>query len=262
MTTAVIVSGVLRNMINASSSWKFPGDYFLHVDNNISSPQSKETIGYATEVIDDNIKNAAVDFVNVTIDFDNKMKFLKKDLHEDMQVYHHPNILMSWRWKYAYNYLKFFSNVRNYDRVLLLRPDMWIFQKGPMELYDEMIIEPDVIYTSSSIGIDPIRNLPIMADTFMLCDLNTFEKLSKFSDYFEEHYNDTIFGNIHDTHSLLARFISEQGISVSNRLGEIFDFVVLRDNTNHMFEQGKLKQGHGAWDLSKKQEEWWKEKYG
>jgi hypothetical protein len=262
MTTAIIVSGVLRNMINASSSWKFPGDYFLHVDNNICRPHSKETIGYATDIIGDNIKNSAVDFVNVTIDFDNKMKFLKRDLPEDVQIYNHPNINMAWRWKYAFNYLKFFTEVRNYDRVLLLRPDMWIFQKGPLELYNDMIVEPNVIYSSARIGIDPVLNLPIMADTFILCDLNTFEKLSKFCNYFIDNYNDTIFDNVHDTHTLLARFISEQGITVSSRLGEIFDFVVLRDNTNHMFEQGKLKSEYGAWDLSQKQEEWWKEKYG
>jgi hypothetical protein len=261
MTTAIIVSGVLRNMINASSSWKFPGDYFLHIDNNISLPQSKEIIGYTTEIINDNIKNASVDFVNVTIDFDNKMKFVKQDLPEDVQVYYHPNILMAWRWKYAYNYLKFFNNVRHYDKVLLLRPDMWIFQKGPLELYNDMIIEPNVIYSSSDIGLDFIRNLPIMADTFMLCDLNTFEKLSKFCDYYIEHYNDTLSEN-HDIHSILARFVSEQGITISNRLGELFDFVVLRDSSNHMFEQGKLKPEYGAWDLMKKQEEWWKERYG
>jgi hypothetical protein len=261
MTTAIIVSGVLRNLVNASSSWKFPGDYFLHVDNNISLPQSKEIIGYATEVINDNIKNAAVDFINVTIDFSNKMKFVKKDLPEDIQIYSHPNINMAWRWKYAYNYLKFFSEVRHYDRVLLLRPDMWILQNGPLELYNDMIVEPDVIYSSGDIGFDTTWKLPIMADTFMLCDLNTFEKLSKFCDYFIEHYTDTLYRN-YDTHSLLARFVSEQGITVSDRLGEIFDFVVLRDNTNHMFEQGKLRAEYGAWDLMQKKEEWWKERYG
>ena len=93
-------------------------------------------------------------------------------------------------------------------------------------------------------------------------DLNTFEKLSKFIDYFAEHYEDVVFGTKHDTHSLLAKYVADQGITVSNRLGELFDFIVLRDNSNHMFEQGKLKPEHGAWDLSQKQEEWWKEKYG
>jgi hypothetical protein len=264
MTTAIIVSGVMRNMINASSSWTIPGDYFLHIDNRIVEPQSNTINDTAINQLESNIKNSAIKFVNIIVDTDESAKFTLQQLNEFPELKDHPNVNMAWRWKCAYNQLKSFDGIKNYDKVLLIRPDMFLFIFAPLFEFENLVADNNTIYSTRGLFTDPVKNYQILGDAFLMCNMQTLSVFSKFFDYYVANYKSTRGefpnGN-HDIHSLLAKFVLENNMSVNTRLGELIDFAVLRDNSNYMFEHGKLKKEFGFYDLKLRQEEWWRERW-
>jgi hypothetical protein len=261
MSTAVIVSGVLRYMRNATSSWKFDADYFLHVDNNIVLPQSKTITGHAVDVLADNLKQSKIKFITVTIDLDNSAKFNQAMLEKYENIVIHPIFNMIWRWKTVYNQLKLYNTTRQYKKILLLRPDIWLFNKADMSLFNSIEPAPNTVYTTAELFHEDKRNKKIMNDVMLLTDFTTFGVLANFFDYYVENYAKTTMYNGDDVHSMLAQYVIENNITVNSRLGDLFDFIVLRDNSVHMFNDQGLLPEYSPTDLVNKQTEWWNEHY-
>ena len=260
MSTAIIVSGALRHMRNATSSWKFDADYFLHVDNNITLPQSTTVAAYAVNVLEDNLKQSNIKFITVTIDLDNSAKFNQTTLKKYNTVIPHPILNMTWRWKAAYSQLKLYSDTRQYKKILLLRPDIWLFHKADMSLFNSLEPAPNTVYTTAELMHDDKRNKKIMNDVMLLTDFATFGVLANFFDYYVENYEKTVYHD-DDVHSMLAQYTLENNITVNSRMGDLFEFIVLRDNSTHMFNEQGLLPEYSSTDLVNKQREWWNEKY-
>jgi hypothetical protein len=262
MTSAVIVSGVLREMTNAAASWQFKGDYFLHVDNNIVTPQSFDIIGSASETINHEIKNCSINFVSVTIDTDTSKKYTPEQILKYHWIERHAMLNMTWRWKSAFQQIKLYNKVNNYTKVLILRPDIYVHAHAPWDEYENLIPEDNVVYALAPIvpGDVDWRGYPTMGDVMLMANMATMEKFVQIYDFLLEHYEDTLYRN-YDIHSIMARFVIENNIRVSGRLGELFSFAALRDNTRDMFENGRLKEQYAFVELQKKQHEWWLKKW-
>ena len=262
MTSAIIVSGVLREMANAAPSWKFKGDYFLHVDNSIFQPQSHNIIGRATEVIDKEIQNSPIKFVSITVDTDTGNKFTNEQRDKYFGINEHAMLNMTWRWKSVFQQIKLYHKVRNYTKVLILRPDIYVHSYAPMSEYENLIPADNTVYSLAPIvpGTSDWRGYPTMGDVMLMADMASMEKFVGIYDFLLEHYEDTITRN-YDIHSILARYVVEHNINVSGRLGELFAFAALRDNSRDMFENGQLKPQYAFVELQKKQQEWWMKKW-
>lgn len=262
MTSAIIVSGVLREMANAAPSWPFKGDYFLHVDKSIVAPQSHNVIGQATEVIDNELKNSCVKFVSVTIDTDTGNKFTNEQQDKYFGISEHAMLNMTWRWKSVFQQIKLYHKVRNYSKVLILRPDIYVHSHAPISEYENLMPAENTVYSLAPIvpGTSDWRGYPTMGDVMLMANMLTMEKFVGIYDFLLDHYEDTLYRN-YDIHSILARYTIENNINVNGRLGELFAFAALRDNSGDMFENGRLKEQYAFVDLQKKQHEWWIKKW-
>lgn len=251
---AIIVSGSLRNLVNASSSWTIPGDYFLVVDENIYQTTNLTAVGNSLDIIKENLTNSHVKFNTVTICVNNQ-------LPENMR--HHPSINMVNKWKLAYYNILPFHTFNNYQKVILLRPDLYLYTKSPIKNLIEMELLDHNIYSTASIKTEPVRNVEIMNDVLLMFNMKTFgDFVNVFFAYYLENFIETIRENGHEIHSLLAKFVKEKNISVNEHLSYYFDFVIIRDNSRHMFENGVLRSQYSFVDLQIKQQEWWQETYG
>jgi len=258
MKTAIIVSGVIRNMINASSSWTFNGDYFLIADKNIYNTQSRKKIRSVFNTIESDIENCNVDFMSIYIPLDN----LNRTIFLDQNIYHeidiHPTINMAWKWKLSYNIIQTYHKFFNYDKILILRPDIFINPLTSRDLIDNIVIRKNTIYSTKKIILEPDTKKEIANDVFLLFDMDVFKKISYFYDYYIENYNSTLLIDGYDVHSLLAKFIIENDLNVSDECKD-FMFTILRENvTDFMFENGKLKPEYDFWQLYEKNAEWLK----
>jgi hypothetical protein len=250
---AIIVSGSLRNLVNASSSWTIPGDYFLVVDENIYQTNSLTPVGNSLDVIRANLRNSHVNFNTVTICMDSQLP---------ENVLHHPSINMVNKWKLAYYNLLPYNTVNNYQKIIILRPDVYLYKKCPTKDLLDMEFLDHHIYSTAPIAMEPVRNVEIMNDVLLMFTLTTFgEFVNGFSAYYLEHYAETTQGQ-HEIHSLLAKFVRERNMTVKDFLTSYFDFVILRDNSQDMFENGVLKSKHSFADLLIKQQEWWQDTHG
>jgi hypothetical protein len=251
--TAVIVSGNLRNLVNASSSWEISGDYFLVVDKNIYQTRDLNPVASSLDIIKENLINSHVKFNSVTICMDSQLPDY---------VRHHPSINMVNKWRMAYYNLLPYSTINNYEKVILLRPDLYLHKKRPLIDLFNMQLDDNTIYSTAGITMEPVRNVEIMNDVLLMMTVKTLGNfVNEFSAYYLDHYAETQSGQ-HEIHSLLAKFVRERGITVKEYLTTYWDFVILRDNSQPMFENGVLKAQHSFFDLQTKQQEWWQETYG
>ena len=256
MSTAVIVSGSLRQLVNASSSWTIPGDYYLIIDQNIYNTADQTVVGDSLEIISENIRNSHVKFVGINVVVDNK-------LPENML--HNPTVNMLNKWRLGY--FTVLPRVVNahHTRVLLLRPDIYLHKKQPLKLLLDMPLEEDTIYTTSEIidkYHDDFGNRPIMNDVLLMC---TVETLGRFANellpYYMEHFNDTQV-NGYEVHTMLAKFANDRKFAVRPHLSNYFDFSILRNTSEYMFEHGSLKADYSFKDLLEAEQQWWKNTYG
>lgn len=256
MSTAIIVSGSLRQLVNASSSWTIPGDYYLIIDQNIYTTANHSVVGDSFDIIAENIRNSHVKFVDVTVVIDNK-------LPENMTHNSTVNMLNKWR----LGYFAVFPRLVNahYSKVILLRPDIYLHKKQPLKLLLDQTLEEDTIYTTSEIinkYHDDFGDRPIMNDVLLM---STVETLGRFSNellpYYMEHFNDTQV-NGYEVHTMLAKFVNDRKFAVKSHLSNYFDFAILRNTSEHMFEHGSLKADYSFKDLLDAEQQWWKNTYG
>jgi hypothetical protein len=257
--TAIIVSGVFRNIINASSSWLIDADYYLITENKIYNPQSTTLQeNTTTSIISSVIDKLSVVFSSVNILLNTKMMFSEQTLKSHPELVYHPTIGMAFKWKYAYQLLEIVQPVQQYNKILLIRPDLYITHRTPIRTFDNQLPVPSHLHGVGPLDTDINSGYLSATDVCLMVDWEMFELLAGFFDYYVEFYNDTILHK-YDVHSLLARYLIERGITIDNLLERYLETVILRDNTTEMFTNGMLNINYSVGDLRAKQYEWWAE---
>ena len=253
--TAVIVSGTLRHLVNASSSWTIPGDYFLIIDQDIYTTASDQVSGNSFDLLTENIKNSHVKFKSVFVCIDNGLPDYMKA---------HTSINMINKWKLAYYNLLPYNIMKSYERIIILRPDIYLFPKQPVRTLLDIKPLDNEIYTT--VGItkstsDQHTERDVMNDVLLMVNLNTLGRLgNELGAYYFENYQLTV-NEGYEVHSLMAKFVNERNITVKSDLHDYFEFAILRDNSTDLFESGHINQRTTFMDLKNRAEAWWREAY-
>ena len=92
-----------------------------------------------------------------------------------------------------------------------------------------------------------------MTDVFLLFDMQVFEILSGFFDYYLDNYKLTHQG--HDIHSLLAKYVIENRLITKGDLEQYCTFTILRNNSKQMFDNG-LRIQYCFKDLEERDAQW------
>jgi len=258
MSTAVIVSGQVRNMTNAMGSWRFDGDYYLVTDDNVYNPHTRNIIGNVVNTLADTLHQSSIKFKSIYLLMDESIRIAPEYLLQDPGLQSHPVAAMAWKWRCAYNMLKQQGKV--YDRILLLRPDLYIWYLQPESSFNDFHPAPCTIHGTQGIFHDIAQDRPTMGDVFLLFDMQVFEILAGFFDYFITNYT-LILHQRYDLHTLLAKYIIENNLMADDTLSQYCMFAILRDNSNHMFEHSRLKPQHSFVELQQQQARWWHERY-
>lgn len=259
MSTAIIISGVLRNIVNASSSWLIDADYYLITDNKIYNPQSTNLQQKtATNIISDVVDNTSVTFSSINILLDETLKLSVAQLKSHPEFAYHPIISMAFKWKYAFHILDSVQYIKQYKKILLWRPDIYIRYNTSIKNFNKQLPSPGYIHGIGGLGTDLDTGYLVTDDNCLMFDYDVFRILAGFFDYFIQFHDDTILHK-HDVHSLLARYFVERGVTIDNLLSNYIDYIILRDNTEHMFNNGMLMSNYSVEDLRTKQYDWWKE---
>jgi len=250
--TAVIVSGSLRHLVNASGSWSIPGDYYLVVDQNINLSQSSEVVGNSFDILSENIKNCHVKFVNVLVSVDSM-------LPEGFRQNSSANMIA--KWKLALHQISAYTHL-GYDKIVILRPDLYLRKKAPTIELESAVLEDNVVYSTVNITPKNSGMNPIMNDVLLMFNATTFTRFVNelYWFYLERHKSMAEAG--HDIHSIMAVFADERKFRVSNYLDKFFEFSVLRDTSTDLFSNGLLKTDCSFNDIISQGTIWWKQKYG
>jgi hypothetical protein len=258
MSTAIVVSGLVRHIANAMGSWRFDGDYYLVTDDNVYNPHSRDIVGSAVATLSDTLLQSSIKFKGVYLQLDESVRIDPKYLALDPSLPSHPVVAMVWKWRCAYNLIKQQGKV--YDRVLLLRPDLYIWYIQPESAFNNFHPAPSTIHGTKGMFHDDQQNRPTMGDVFLLFDMQVFEILAGFFDYFMANY-DLMLHHRYDLHTLLAKYVIENNLVTDDKLLQYCLFTVLRSNSEHMFEHSRLKPHHSFIELQQKQTQWWNERY-
>lgn len=251
--TAVIVSGSLRHLVNASSSWTIPGDYYLVVDQDIQASQGTDIVGNSFSMLAEDLKKSHIKFINSIVSIDNK-------LPAGFEVNSSANMIAKWR--LALHQIDAYKHL-GYDKIVLLRPDIYIRKKAPTNEFDNAVLENDVIYSTVNITPKNDTMLPIMNDVLLMANMYTYTRFVNelYWFYLEKHKELALKG--YDVHSIMAEFVKERKFEVSNLLDKFFEFTILRDNSTDMFDSGgTLKPTYSYLELVQRGDTWWKQRHG
>ena len=232
MKTAIIVSGIFRQVEQAIPTWKFDGDYFLVTQNTYQSPRTtneEHSILPELEKYKDKFKAILV-LDRLGEEFDYKTTLTNQ----------------TWKWKMAYNLVQPYAEKYNYERFIIIRPDSFLHIYGNI---DELKIEPNVLHSTTEIITDSMGHL-FANDTLMMFGKDIFELLSKFYDYM-------VLGDINlNIHQHLANYLILHNIKVTPELLSRSNTFQLRPSLNYMFENSKLKDKYTVNDLYKAIQAW------
>ena len=239
MKTAVIVVGVVRELSNASSSWKILGDYYLFADEYERAPQSQ--IIKNKIILTDILAISKVKFQHISIS--------KSENNIDWSSFT-PLINLYKKLSSAYTHIK----NKGYCNVLIIRPDLFIPDStndiinnisttiGPLTIGIDGTINPGDMRTRFRPSLD--------TDILMYMDLPTFKIIAEFYNFIEENIQ-FVLENKFDIHTLLGKYILERNINVKD-IG--CKSVILRNNTAHFFKDGTVTFEK----LQEAMAEWWK----
>jgi hypothetical protein len=238
MKTAVIVAGVVRELANASSSWKVSGDYYLFADEYEREPQTQKIKKKIN--LSEIHETSAVNFQYISIS--------KSENNIDWSSFT-PPINLYKKLSSAYTHIK----NKRYCNVLIIRPDLFI-----PDSTNDIINNISTTIGSLTIGIDGNINPGDMRtrfrpsldkDILMYMDLSTFKIIAEFYNFIEENIQ-FVLENKFDVHTLLGKYILERNINVKD-IG--CKSVILRNNTAHFFKDGTVTFEK----LQKAFDEWW-----
>lgn len=244
--TAIIVSGVVRNMVEASSTWKFNGDYFLVGDEYIFERRSLLPQKKLVDEISQVLRKTNIEFSSVLIPSMCSVALKNEN-------YHNPVINMLWKWKCAYNLVQPYHAKNNYEKVLIIRPDVYIDYLKNVDLVDNFRVEEDTIHTTENTHVENLNGTEVtwMNDIFLLLDMNTFSKLSEMYDFYIENYQ-SISEKQYNVHTFFGEYFKSKSIAVKGGIIEFLQFIVLSNSScKLMFEDGHLKEEYTLIDLWK-----------
>jgi hypothetical protein len=236
MKTAIIVSGVVRHMVESSNTWKFDGDYFLIADEYIYKRRSIRPINHFKNQFSEIISNVNVDFSGILIPS-------RRNVNLEHIFFYGIIINMLWKWKCAYYLTLPYHDINNYDKFIIIRPDIYINKSTNYEYIQNFPLNDDTIYTSSFPHLENVndRNLIWVNDIFLVFNRKTFQTISKLFDIYVENYSDDRFSNVH---LFLGEILKELKITVDGEFKNHVDFVILNDNIcDKLFDDGVLKKG-------------------
>lgn len=237
MKTAIIVSGIMREMHNAMPTWTFPGDcdYFLIVQDTYQAPrESNQSTSILPELANFHDKFKAIAIVDKNIA---ELEYMTTLTNQ------------TWKWKVAYNLIKPYIDKFRYDRFILIRPDSFLLINGNI---NEIELRPNCIHSTSEITLDTMGET-FANDTLMMFDEDMFELLSKFFDYIEP------ISHTLNIHQHLANFLRLNNIEVTGELLKYMQTMQLRPSLHYMFENNKLADKYTVNDLFRAIIEWKKD---
>lgn len=246
MKTAIVVSGVVRNFFESSNSWFFDGDYFLIADEYLYNRRSLKSNGILINKLSGIIKKNKIKFTSITIPSRNNI-ILKNE------TYYDPILYMLWKWKCAYHLIEPYNKINKYDKILIIRPDIFIKNGSNYDILNNMVVEKNTIHTMENIHTSIIdgQEKNWMNDMFLLFDINTFKKISLLYDEYVKNFVSTDDGEP-NIHFFLAKTLENLSIKVKGGLIKFFDFIVLnKEVVNLMFENGELKNEYNYNDVVK-----------
>ena len=232
MKTAIIVSGVMREMDLAIPTWNIDGDFFLFVQDTFQDARrfsEQHKIIKDIEPLSDKFKAIGIVTRLPTLD-----KFGSTLTNQ------------TWKWKVAYNFLKPYIDLNGYDRFIIIRPDSFLNIRRNL---NELDIQPLTYYTTSNMFTDEL-GLMFANDTWIACDLKVFEILSNFFDFVAELNGQ---GNIHH---ILATYLQQHNIKVADDLLLFGDSYQLRKEVRYMFEGNTLRDKYSYYDVIKEVTQW------
>jgi hypothetical protein len=240
---AIIVSGVPRFIVNASSSWDIPGDYFLTAGSGFYNAQE------TNKIHDDTLNLLSLELPKCSVNFTNVI-VINDSFYTTPYC---PVIHMLMKWKLAYYSLIPFYHTKKYKRIFLYRPDMYTYRKNMSLHLPEF--KKNTIYPIAD--IQEVNSRHMMGDIFIGLTMSTFAILIQLLDYFIQLQKESSY---HDIHSALSSFVKEKKINIDTILGQLYSFSILRNNSTHMFDKGKLKTEYKFNDLQQAEINWNKNK--
>ena len=235
MKTAIIVVGVVRELSNASSSWKILGDYYLFADEYERAPQSQ--IIKNKIILTDILAISKVKFQHISIS--------KSEARSDWQgltpVFNHFKKLLL-----AYKHIKNLG----YEKFIIIRPDLFLEEQAN-DIVNNINVLPNNLAIEGVINLGEKRTKfkpSIDKDLLMCMDADTFEIIADFYNYLEINIK-FLLENEFDVHTALAKYVIEQDLNIVNLYCRT---VVLRDNSNYLFTSGtatfeKLQEAFHEW---------------
>jgi hypothetical protein len=233
MKTAVIVSGIMREMDLAIPTWDINGDFFLFVQDTY---QAARKFSEQQKIIKD-IEPLSDKFKAICI-----VDRIDNHLHKFSTTLENQ----TWKWKVAYNFLKPYIIKEGYERFIFIRPDSYLFIKRNL---DELKIKPGVYHTTSKILEDDL-GLLFANDTWIVCDVNVFETLSNFYDFIVSS------GYALNIHHGLATYLKMHDIPVTDDLLSFGETYQLRAEVRHMFEGSVRLDKYSYYDIVQEITEW------
>lgn len=235
MKTAIIVSGIFRQIDNAMPTWTFAGDYFLITQDTYQPPRATaEEYSILPELTKCKDKFKAV------IVLDKLMAEFE---------YSTTLINQTWKWKVIYNLLQPYMEKYNYERFIIIRPDSYL---NIFDNFNELKIESNLLHSTSVICRDSMGFM-FANDTFMVCGKDVLKVISNFYDYVEPI---SAYGSIHEH---FADYLNLNNIIVTSEILSYAQTFQLRPGLEHMFENNKLKDKYVVNDLYKEIQEWKKD---
>lgn len=258
--TAIVVSGILRYFEYASLSWDFDGDYFLIVEKNIYESQSQTPINDARNIISQ--VDEKINFKAITLC--DSLAQIKKlhDIYDIIKNY--PFIQQVWKWKLAYNFLLPYHQQNSYDRIILIRPDLWI-SRIASDSIESVSYNHLEIFNYGTIHDAPITD-PITSavtqkksvlELLMMVNMPTFKILSEFYDYVIDIIRSDSAERI-CVHLLLAKYLIDNNIPVNDWFMQNYRANVIRYTNIHMFDTNGLRREYTMDDLIDHEQEFWK----
>lgn len=226
--TAVIVSGVLRELDNSLPSWQFAGD--LHLYTQRQAQPARSTLACADITAD--IIQHSDKFKSITI--------------VDQLANTHPSVNMAWKWLVAYNQIQPYIQEFNYTRFIITRPDLYFVNRADVNQLD---FKSDTVYTTSEIVTDSLGYL-FFNDTWIAGDIAVFRMLAGFYQYYLPRCMST------NVHHALSSYVRQSGLLISPELADYAGTVPLRPVHRQMFDKGILLDKYTVNDLFTEGSRW------
>lgn len=226
MQTAIIVNGVFRYFKYAYPTWKFSGDMFLITEKEYYAPRQQTASG----TVESEVNRHADKF--------------KEIVYSDAPSYDSQVLKQIYKWKLAYELYK----DRGYTTFVFVRPDLFC-RMPSLDLSD---IEPNTMLNISDIVSDS-NGQPFLSDIFFILDSLALKNISEFYDYCKQLVSVSQMKNIH-IH--LAEYVQLKNINLNWQKLCVGNYVPVRDNMLHMFDNNILSDKYSVNDLFEKAHEW------